>query len=248
MSINYNINISKESVLIEDFRDIFDLIHEIISKPDGISEAQNSWNVNFPDYGDAPEKLPDIPEVVNWIERSLDIGVPWFYFLKLDKDDPTLKTFVKCCALNRNTLSAWDSETNKAGNSGAESTAEDASDNAGNSGAESTAEDASDNAGNSGAESTAEDASDKAGNSGAESAAEDASDNAGNSGADTTPASKETDGNISNGGYKLDKYRFDFFIMRNLENVRRFANKYDIPAEVVVDITEKIESCFADVV
>ncbi len=57
---------------------------------------RNSWEVFFMGYDDDPRELPDIPEVANWIEQSVEAGIPWFYFMRAAQDSLGLITFMTC--------------------------------------------------------------------------------------------------------------------------------------------------------
>ncbi len=48
-------------------------------------------------YDDDPREIPDIPEVVNWIEQSLEAGIPWLYFMRITQDSFGLIAFMLCC-------------------------------------------------------------------------------------------------------------------------------------------------------
>ena len=74
--------IPKMDVLMEDFSNIEELIGNIASDRAQLLEARNTWEVFFRGYDDDPREIPDIPEVVNWVEQSVEEGIPWFYFMK----------------------------------------------------------------------------------------------------------------------------------------------------------------------
>lgn len=89
--------IPKVDVLMEDFTNIETLIDNIASDREQLLEKRNSWEVFFLDYDDDPREIPDIPEVVNWIEQSVEAGIPWFYFMRAAQDSLGLVTFMICC-------------------------------------------------------------------------------------------------------------------------------------------------------
>lgn len=88
--------IPKMDVLMEDFTNIETLIDNIASDREKLLEMRNSWEVFFLDYDDDPREIPDIPEVVNWIEQSVEEGIPWFYFMRVAQDSLGLVTFMIC--------------------------------------------------------------------------------------------------------------------------------------------------------
>lgn len=89
--------IPKMDVLMEDFTNIETLIENIATDEENLLEMRNSWEVFFLDYDDDPREIPDIPEVVNWIEQSVEAGIPWFYFMRVAQDSLGLITFMICC-------------------------------------------------------------------------------------------------------------------------------------------------------
>ena len=89
--------IPKMDVLMEDFTNIKTLIDNITSDRGQLLQMRNSWEIFFMGYDDDPREIPDIPEVVNWIEQSVEVGIPWFYFMKATQDSLGLVTFMICC-------------------------------------------------------------------------------------------------------------------------------------------------------
>lgn len=89
--------IPKMDVLMEDFTNIKTLIDNITSDRGQLLQMRNSWEIFFMGYDDDPREIPDIPEVVNWIEQSVEVGIPWFYFMKATQDSLGLVTFMSCC-------------------------------------------------------------------------------------------------------------------------------------------------------
>ncbi len=89
--------IPKMDVLMEDFTNIKKLIDIVASDSEQLRKMRNSWEVFFMGYDDDPRELPNIPEVVNWIEQSVEDGIPWFYFMRATQDSLGLVTFMTCC-------------------------------------------------------------------------------------------------------------------------------------------------------
>lgn len=89
--------IPKMDVLMEDFTNIKTLIDNITSDRGQLLQMRNSWEIFFMGYDDDPREIPDIPEVVNWIKQSVEVGIPWFYFMKATQDSLGLVTFMSCC-------------------------------------------------------------------------------------------------------------------------------------------------------
>jgi len=98
----YSVPIPKIDVLMEDFSNIHTFIDSLASDRQKLLEVRNTWAVFFMGYNDDPRELPDIPEVVNWIEQSVEEGIPWFYFISPDDAAGTLLTFMICCGADEN--------------------------------------------------------------------------------------------------------------------------------------------------
>lgn len=97
MSDTYGVPIPKMDVLMGNFSNIWGLIEKIASDREKLLASRNTWEVFFMGYDDDPREIPDIPEVVNWIEQSVEEGVPWFYFMRSAQSSTGLLTFMICC-------------------------------------------------------------------------------------------------------------------------------------------------------
>lgn len=93
----YGVPISKMDVLMRDFSNIRELIQIIASDREKLLASRNTWEIYFMGYDDDPREIPDIPEVVAWIELSVDEGIPWFYFMRSTQSSAGLLTFMICC-------------------------------------------------------------------------------------------------------------------------------------------------------
>ncbi len=93
------IAISKEDVIREDFSYIMSLINSIAGNLEMVFEMRNTWEVNFYGYDDDLRELPEIPEVVNWVEKSVDAGIPWFYFLRCEPESIGVHVFLAICCM-----------------------------------------------------------------------------------------------------------------------------------------------------
>ena len=98
----YAVAISKTDVLMEDFTNIYKLINNIVSDKDKLLASRNTWEVFFEGYDDDPREIPDIPEVVNWFKKSVEVGIPWFYFMNTIRPSIGLLTFLICCSADHN--------------------------------------------------------------------------------------------------------------------------------------------------
>lgn len=93
----YGVGIDKIDVLMEDFSNIQELIRSFTSDRKKLIAARNTWEVFFLEYDDDPREIPEIPEVVNWFEQSINAGIPWFYFMNANLPAMGLLTFMTCC-------------------------------------------------------------------------------------------------------------------------------------------------------
>lgn len=80
----YMLDIPIMSILMEDYADVFAVIEHASEKEKGLENLANSCELVFSSYDEDPREIWEIPEVVNWIKKSLDIGIPWMYLLGND--------------------------------------------------------------------------------------------------------------------------------------------------------------------
>jgi len=43
--------------------------------------SRNTVAIFFPEYSNDIREITEIPEIMNWLKNSIDIGIPWFLFL-----------------------------------------------------------------------------------------------------------------------------------------------------------------------
>lgn len=86
--------IQKMDVLMEDYNYIQGVIDDFASDINKLIEARNTWEVFFAEYDNDPREIFEIPEIVNWIEQSIEAGIPWFYFMKATTDSLGLSAFM----------------------------------------------------------------------------------------------------------------------------------------------------------
>ena len=90
--------IQKMDVLMEDYSYIQGLIDDFASDINKLIEARNTWEVFFAEYDDDPREIFEIPEILNWIEQSVEEGIPWFYFMKATSNSFGLSAFMTAYA------------------------------------------------------------------------------------------------------------------------------------------------------
>lgn len=92
----YMVPIQKIDVLMEDFSNIKKLIESIASDRQQLLEARNTWEIMFEGYDDDPREISDIPEIINWVDQSIEEGIPWFYFMRDPKESLSFLA-IMCC-------------------------------------------------------------------------------------------------------------------------------------------------------
>ncbi len=92
------LDIPQMDVFTEDYSSVFSVIEDAARKENGLLELRSSWEILFSAYDDDPRETPDIPEVANWIRKSVSAGVPWLYLLRQEKEPAcSLTLFVIIC-------------------------------------------------------------------------------------------------------------------------------------------------------
>lgn len=92
------LDIPQMDVFTEDYSSVFSVIEDAAKKENGLLELRSSWEILFLAYDDDPREIPDIPEVANWIRKSVSAGVPWLYLLRQEKEPAcSLILFVIIC-------------------------------------------------------------------------------------------------------------------------------------------------------
>lgn len=59
-------------------------------------QKRNSVEIFFPDYDDDPRELLEVTEFRTWMRKSIEMGVPWFYFLNTRGMAPSLSLLYVC--------------------------------------------------------------------------------------------------------------------------------------------------------
>jgi len=92
------IDILKKDITDMDYGPVRRKVWEAESDKEILESEKNSWEITFSDYAADPRPLPDIPEVVTWINGSVDAGIPWFYFLRTGILPQSLQLLLACGA------------------------------------------------------------------------------------------------------------------------------------------------------
>ena len=89
--------ITKAEVENEDFSYILNYMHSISRNKQMLMEAKNSLEIFFPEYADEFRELYEIPEVVRWLKKSINIGIPWFFLLSYKLSCTGLMLLMEAC-------------------------------------------------------------------------------------------------------------------------------------------------------
>lgn len=60
---------------------IVDFIDRLSGNGDLLVKSANTLDIFFPEYDHDPREIFQIPEIMHWLKQSINIGIPWFYFL-----------------------------------------------------------------------------------------------------------------------------------------------------------------------
>lgn len=85
--------VSKEEVLDMDTSRIKKIVDGISSSEARLALAQGQYELLFWGYDDDPRELPEIPEVREWVKKSIR-EIPWLYFLRFES--PNFRVLNSC--------------------------------------------------------------------------------------------------------------------------------------------------------
>jgi len=75
------IAIPKDEILAMSFDYLSGFIKRLSANRKLLLESRSTLNIFFPDYDSDPREIIQIPEIMLWLKRSIEIGFPWFYYL-----------------------------------------------------------------------------------------------------------------------------------------------------------------------
>lgn len=73
--------ITKDEIEKEDFSHVWSYISSVSRNNKMLLKSRNILDICFPEYIHDVREIYEIPEIVQWIKKSLNVGIPWFYFL-----------------------------------------------------------------------------------------------------------------------------------------------------------------------
>lgn len=79
------IGISKDEVNTLDFSDVMATFEALSRNKTIRNKFMSACSLFFPEYDDDPREIIQIPEVMQWLKKSISYNVPWFYFLDTSK-------------------------------------------------------------------------------------------------------------------------------------------------------------------
>ena len=85
--------VTKSEILAGDASQIKGIFDAIAEDSADLAFAQNGFDLIIHGYDDDPRGLAEIPEVREWFKKSVQDGIPWFYFLRLG-DSENLRLLV----------------------------------------------------------------------------------------------------------------------------------------------------------
>lgn len=75
------IAIPKSEIVSQSFSFVNEFMERLSANKKFLIESRSSLDIFFPEYDDDPCEIFQIPEIMMWLQKSIDIGIPWFYFL-----------------------------------------------------------------------------------------------------------------------------------------------------------------------
>ena len=93
IQLNWNINslikdssnkvlaIPKSQILNKEFDCVNNLINRLSLNREILVSSRTTIDIFFPEYNTDSREIFQIPEIMEWLKTSINIGIPWFYFL-----------------------------------------------------------------------------------------------------------------------------------------------------------------------
>lgn len=73
--------IPKSEIETYSFNEIKLFINRISKSKEMMLRTRSTLDIFFPEYDDDNREIFNIPEIMNWLHESIEIGIPWFYYL-----------------------------------------------------------------------------------------------------------------------------------------------------------------------
>mgnify|MGYP006069622691 FL=1 len=91
---NRIIAIRKSDIENNNFDEIKHFLKNLCFNKEVLINSAASLDIFFPEYSNDAREIFDIPEIMMWLKNSIDIGIPWFYFLNFKMKNNGLNLLV----------------------------------------------------------------------------------------------------------------------------------------------------------
>lgn len=88
--------ISKKEIIENSFKIINDYIIRMSINKETLINSRASIDIYFPEYSNDSREIFEIPEIMTWLRNSIEIGIPWFYFLDYKQTNRCFNLLVHC--------------------------------------------------------------------------------------------------------------------------------------------------------
>ena len=92
----FSLVVDHESIENLDYSIIRDYMDKCSVSKDTLIKRQSQLDFSIFGYDDDERQLCEIIEVINWVNKSIYDGMPWFYFLSKSPDSQGLKIIALC--------------------------------------------------------------------------------------------------------------------------------------------------------
>lgn len=89
-------SIPKEDVLSCSMNHILSVIKKLTKNRELLLSKRNTVEIFFPEYDNDPREVYEISEIRRWISASIEMGIPWFYFVNTKGRATSLKLLLFC--------------------------------------------------------------------------------------------------------------------------------------------------------
>lgn len=75
------IAVPKEEIIQGKYDFVLNFMERLSKNKEMLLNAHSTLDIYFPEYDEEEREIFQINEIMKWLKKSIDIGVPWFYFL-----------------------------------------------------------------------------------------------------------------------------------------------------------------------
>jgi len=80
-SDHVTVTITRAEIEQMNFDEILKFMEDRQRNKEMLINSRCTMDISFIEYSEDERELFEIPEIMNWLKNSIDIGIPWFYFL-----------------------------------------------------------------------------------------------------------------------------------------------------------------------